>query len=387
MSPQTMHAVYLKGYGGFDQLEYTAQAPVPRPKQGEVRVRVLACGMNNTDINTRTGWYSPSVQSGTGDWTDSGADAQDNRMGGWSGDIAFPRIQGMDVAGIVEETGAGVSPERLGERVVCDPYIHALGSENVLDSLGLLGAEFDGGFAEYVCLPAVNALPVSNACRLSNSQLSTLPCSGGTAMNMLLLAGVGSGDRLLVTGASGGVGSFLVQIAHLLGAEVTAVASPEKHPQLLELGATSAIDRHASDFREAACSAGTRGDYTVVADVVGGNAFPGYLEILKRGGRYVAAGAIAGPMVQLDLRTLYLKNLSFFGSTIYSWQTMPKLMELANSNQLVPAVHQEYALSDIHTAQAAFLKKRHVGNIVLIPPAEPAFSASGNVPATVPLWF
>ena len=368
MNTEKMHAVYLKGYGGFDQLEYTDQAPKPTPRPGEVLVRVLACGMNNTDINTRTGWYNPSVESGTADWMDAGEETESNGMGGWSGDIRFPRIQGMDVSGVIEAVGDGIAPGRVGQRVVCDPYLHAPGSENILDSLGLLGAEFDGGFAQYLCLPAVNALPVAQECRLRDSQLSTLPCSGGTAMNMLLLAGVGQGDRLLVTGASGGVGSFLVQIGSLLGAEVTAVAAREKHAQIVELGASSTIDRHVSNLAAAALSAGSGGGYSVVADVVGGEVFPEYLAMLNRGGRYVVAGAIAGPMVQLDLRTLYLKNLSFFGSTIYSRETMPRLMEFANGNQLVPVVHREYDLREICKAQEIFLKKKHVGNLVLIPP-------------------
>ena len=367
--PDTMHAVYLRGYGGLDKLGYTEKVPVPRPGKGEVLIRVLACGMNNTDINTRTGWYSPSVQSGTGDWSDAGEETLGDGMGGWSGDIRFPRIQGMDVAGVIHAVGADVDPGRVGQRVVCDPYLHAPDSTDVLDSLGLLGAEFDGGFAQFLCLPAVNAMPVSMECRLDDRQLSTLPCSGGTAMNMLLLAGVGAGDRLLVTGASGGVGSFLVQIGSLRGAEVIAVAAPEKHRQLLGLGADAMIDRHADNLAAKALSAGSGGPYTVVADVVGGDAFPAYVETIRRGGRYVVAGAIAGPIVQLDLRTLYLKDLSFFGSTIYSRETMPALMDLANSNRLKPAVHREYALSEIHSAQEEFLMKRHVGSMVLIPPS------------------
>ena len=373
MNTEKMHAVYLRGYGGFNQLEYTDQAPKPIPKPGEVLVRVLACGMNNTDINTRTGWYNPSVKSGTADWMDAGEETESNGMGGWSGDIKFPRIQGMDVAGVIEAVGDGIASERIGQRVVCDPYLHVPDSENILDSPGLLGAEFDGGFAQYLCLPNVNALPVTRECRLKDSQLSTLPCSGGTAMNMLLLAGVGQGDRLLVTGASGGVGSFLVQIGKLLGAEVTAVAAREKHAQLVALGASNTIDRHASNLATVALAAGSGGSYSVVADVVGGDAFPAYLDILNRGGRYVVAGAIAGPMVQLDLRTLYLKNLSFFGSTIYARETMPRLMEFVNGNQLVPAVHRAYDLHEICEAQEIFLQKKHVGSLVLIPP-------SGQVP-------
>ncbi len=366
MNPQMMHAVYLKGYGGYDQLEYTDHALKPTPKPNEILVRVLACGMNNTDINTRTGWYNPSITCGTGDWSDSG---EETERGGWSGDIQFPRIQGMDIAGIIEAVGRDISPERVGERVVCDPYLYDENAQDTLDTLGLLGAEFDGGFAQYVCLPAVNGLPVEETCSLSDSQLSTLPCSGGTAMNMLLLAGVGHGDRMLVTGASGGVGSFLVQIGKLLGAEVTAVAAREKHAQLLAIGASSAIDRYANDLTAASFSAGSGGGYSVVADVVGGDGFPEYLDILNRGGRYVVAGAIAGPMVKLDLRTLYLKNLSFFGSTIYLRETMPKLMTFANRNQLVPTVCRKYNLREICEAQEEFLKKRHVGNMILIPPS------------------
>lgn len=187
-------------------------------------------------------------------------------------------------------------------------------------------------------------------------------------MNMLLMAGVKAGDRVLVTGASGGVGSLLVQIAKHLGAEVVAVASASKHAALLALGADSCIDRNATDLAAQALEAMDGQKCTVVADVVGGERFAEYLSVLGRGGRYVTAGAIAGPIVELDLRTLYLNSLEFYGSSTYLRETFPTLMGVLAAGGLRPAVAAVHPLSEIREAQTAFLEKNHVGSLVLIPP-------------------
>lgn len=371
MIPARMAAVHLTGYGGLDRLEYRTDVPVPVPGADEVLIRVTATGMNNTDINTRTGWYNAAVADGT---TAAGGQAgfgvAAGGMGDWAGDIQFPRIQGADCVGRIVAVGANVSSGRVGERVVCAPYIYEPDDPEWLENAGFLGAEHDGAFAQYAKVPARNAFAVGDDLRYSDAQLATLPCSGGTAVNMLLMAGLKAGDVVLVTGASGGVGTFLIQIAKHAGAEVVAVCAASKAAAVRAIGADAAIDREVPDLAEAALAAAGGRRYTLIADVVGGDRFAETLSLLKRGGRYVTAGAIAGALVQLDLRTLYLKNLSFFGSTAYLRETFPRLIELLHQGALSPAVAATYPLSEIRAAQEAFLQKSHVGSLVLIPPEE-----------------
>jgi NADPH:quinone reductase-like Zn-dependent oxidoreductase len=346
--PARMSGVVLTGYGGYECLEYREDLPVPRPRGDEVLINLRAAGINNTDVNTRTRWYD---NSGTV---------------GWGGDIQFPRIQGADVSGRIVAAGVGVDPSRLGQRVVCDPYCCRSGDAVALASPQFLGAQRDGGFAQFCAVPAANAHPVPDI-DIDDAKLATLPCSAGTAMNMMLIAAVGPGDRVIITGASGGVGTFLIQIARHLGAEVAAIASADKHQALTALGA-HVVDRHSadpvSDARDALQAAPT-----VVADVVGGAGFGSLIDVLAPAGRYVTAGAIAGPLVELDLRTLYLNNLQFYGSSTYRSDTFPKLLEILAAGGIDPIVDSLWRLDQIVAAQRAFLAKTHIGSLVLtVPP-------------------
>lgn len=365
--PGHMQAVVLTGYGGLDKLEVRDDVPVPVPGQDEVLIRVTAAGVNNTDINTRIGWYSESVTDGTtAAGGAEGYSAVDVGTGNWSGGgVSFPRIQGADVVGRIAAVGANVDPARIGERVVCNPYIS---TGDWLDDAGFLGADYDGGFAQFARMPATHAIAVPEDLPLTDPQLASLPCSGGTALNMLLMAGIRSDDRVLVTGASGGVGTFLVQIAKYHGAEVTAVCGASKFDAVRALGADFLVDRSAANLEAAVHDQAGDAAYTLVADVVGGGDFKALLALLGRGGRYVTAGAIAGPIVELDLRTLYLKSLSFFGSTVYRPETFPKLIEIAASGAIDPVIEATYPLDRIAEAQTAFLRKTHVGSFMLIPP-------------------
>jgi NADPH:quinone reductase-like Zn-dependent oxidoreductase len=369
MIPTHMAAVLLTGYGGLDKLEYREDVPVPRPEPGEVLIQVCAAGVNNTDINTRSGWYNRAVTTGTEvEGAQSGFAVQHAGSGDWGSDMSFPRIQGADVAGHIVAVGTGVDPRRIGERVVCDPYFHAPGDTGSMESTGFLGAHRDGGFAQFTAVPGANAITVAHELPLSDAQLATVPCSGGTAMNMLLMAGLRAGDHVLVTGASGGVGSFLVQIARACGATVVAVCGADKSDAVRKLGAHAVIDRAVPDLPGAVRMALGHAPLTLFADVVGGDAFTSCIGLLGTGGRYVTAGAIAGPMVSLDLRTLYLKSLSFFGSSVYRRDALPALLALLQRGAVVPAVSDVSPLAQIHAAQTAFLAKHHVGSKVLQPP-------------------
>jgi len=357
MIPSTMKAVRLTGHGGYERLEYREDVPVPVPAAGEVLVRVRAAGVNNTDINTRIGWYSKSVTGDTATAVQGGEPAAAD--GGWTGvPFVFPRIQGADACGRIVAAGPGVDTARIGERVLVDPVLRS--AEGSLQQATYLGADRDGAFAEYLAVPAIQAHAVD--CPLSDAELASFPCAYSAAENMVDRAHVGAGETVLVTGASGGVGSAAVQLAVRRGATVVAQAQPDKARSLEALGVRSVLARDA-DLRAAL----GRETVDVVIDVVGGRPFAALLDVLKRGGRYAVAGAIGGPVVALDLRTLYLKDLSLFGCTVTPPQVFENLVRYVARGEVRPLLAATYPLAEIVAAQTAFLKKAHTGKIVLLP--------------------
>jgi NADPH:quinone reductase-like Zn-dependent oxidoreductase len=230
---------------------------------------------------------------------------------------------------------------------------------------GYVGSECDGGFAQYIRVDHRNANVIDSP--LSDAELATFPCSSSTAEGMLTRAGVTARDIVLITGASGGVGSALLQLAKRRGATVVALASEAKHADLARLGADVLLPRSPKNLRAALQEKIGRDTVTVVADIVGGPAFPGLIDVLERGGRYTCSGAIAGPIVELDLRTLYLRDLTFTGSTVLPPQIFPALVSYIEQGEVQPMLAATYPLADLHAAQAAFIAKTHTGNIVVIP--------------------
>ena len=365
--PSAMRAVVLAGHGGLDKLEPRDDVPVPEPAPGEVLIEVGACGMNNTDINTRVGWYSKSVREGTtadaglaGFGDERGADSTWERAG-----LAFPRIQGADVVGRIVALGAGVPEARLGERVLVDPWIRDPQEPERREFAGYFGSERDGGYAEYATAPAVNAFAIVS--ELSDPELATFPCSYSTGEYMLTRARLAEGETVLVTGASGGVGSALVQLAKRRGARVIAVAGRGKTAEVAALGADAVIARDSARLEEEVRDAAPGGVVDVAADIVGGGGFPGLLDLLARGGRYVTSGAIAGPIVELDLRTLYLKDLEVIGATVMPRGIFAALVGYIERGEVRPLLARTFPLESLREAQAAFLEKRHVGNFVVLP--------------------
>ena len=351
-----MKAVVTTGNGGFEKLDYR-DVPIPRPENGEVLLRVLAAGMNNTEINTRLGWYSADVSVST---DAEAADAvMDNRDdGGWAGKTPFPLIQGTDCCGEVVVVGAEADPALMGRRVLVRACMRTRGFDTF--ECQWMASDFDGAFAQFVKVPASEVFPVD--CDWSDAELATIPCAYATAETMLHRAGVGPGHHVLVAGASGGVGSATVQLARARGAEVTAITSAAKAQALLDLGATKTVDR--SEDLVAAL-----GEFSVdvAVDNVAGEGFPAMLKVLKRGGRLTTSGAIAGPLVALDMRDLYLKDIALIGSTAWDEPVFPRLIELIETGVLKPVLHKTFPLDQIVSAQKEFLKKQHIGNFVLIP--------------------
>lgn len=357
--PTTMRAMVTMGHGDLDQIVLQSDWPRPEPAPGEVLIRVGACGLNNTDVNTRTGWYSKSVTEATTGAAHASSDTDEPAWGG--SPVQFPRIQGADACGRIVAVGAGVDAGRIGERVITDNWLRDEADPLDKNKAGYFGSERDGGFAEYVTIPARNALAVRSD--LSDAELATFSCSYSTGEGMLTRASVSEQDTVLVPGASGGVGGALVQLAKRRGARVIALASEEKHDDVAKLGPDRILPRAPSNLREALGN----DRITVVADVVGGPYWPTLVDVLERGGRYTCSGAIAGPIVSFDLRTFYLRDLTFTGSTVIDPEVMANLVRYIEAGEIKPALAAVYPLEQLREAQTAFIAKKHTGNIVVCP--------------------
>ncbi|KRW93893.1 alcohol dehydrogenase family protein [Paracoccus sp. MKU1] len=359
--PTRMTGALLTGHGGFEKLEIRDDVPVPVPGPGEVLIKVAAAGINNTDINTRIGWYSKGVTGATSDGGAEGYETTNDNDASWSGiALTFPRIQGADCCGRIVAVGEGVSPDRIGERVLVRNMLRSYVGYRPWECW-TFGSECDGAFAQYAKAPARETYKVD--CDWSDVELASVPCAYSTAEGMVHRARVGKGEHVLITGASGGVGSAAIQLARRRGARVSAIAGKSKADHMTELGADHVIprgDRLADHIEPQSVD--------VVLDVVAGPAFPELLQVLKRGGRYAVAGAIAGPIVELDVRTLYLKDLTFFGCTFQEDEVFENLISYIERGEIRPNVAGTWPLEQIVEAQKEFLSKNAGGKLVLTIP-------------------
>lgn len=364
-STTTMRAVVLTGHGGIDKLEYREQYPVPNIGEKEVLVQVGACALNNTDINVRVGWYEANNKSGiTFDVVKNGFQDMKTILGTWERkEMSFPRIQGASIAGTIVAVGSKVSNERIGERVVVDPIIREKKLPPYAPRVQYLGMEKDGGYADYVSVPAENAIKVNS--NTSFAHLSTLPCAYQTAEEMQIRAGVKRNDVVVVTGASGGVGLANVQLAKLRGAQVIAISSRSKKEQVLEHGADKVLTRDDGDIGEQLKATIGEHGATVALDVVGGEDFNKLCNILDREGRLSTAGALVGPAVNIDLRDLIYKDLQYFGICFPEPEALSNLVNYVESGRLNPIVHELFPLEKLSEAQLAFGSKNYVGKLVI----------------------
>ncbi|GJL83324.1 MAG: alcohol dehydrogenase [marine bacterium B5-7] len=342
--PKTMKGIQLTGHGGLEKLVFRDDIPVPVPGPRDVLIKVGAAGVNNTDLNTRIGWYSKS--------NGNSSDAS------WTGDvIQFPRIQGADVCGEIVAIGEQVDASLLHQRVLVEPCIREAAGK-VLDQPWYIGSECDGGFAEYTVVAARHAHKINS--KLSDVELASFPCSYSTAENLLSRVGVSANDVVLVTGASGGAGSAAIQLATARGAQVIGITSESKADRVLSLGADRTLTREANLVQELG-----KNKVDVVIDLVAGKQWPRLLDVLKPFGRYAAAGAIAGPIVELDVRTLYLKDLTLFGCTVLHEAVFPNLIRRIEAGDVSPLVANTFSLARLREAQEQFESKEHVGKLVI----------------------
>ena len=351
-----MSAVLTTGHGGFEVLKFSDDVKVPQPSSDQVLIKVLGAGINNTDINTRTAWYSKSVSGETSAENSQGKDDD----GSWSGEpLEFPIIQGADCCGEIVAVGNDIDVGRIGERVLVRTM-----QQYAVDyrpyECWTMGSECDGAFAEYMVAFSDESFKIES--NWSNAELASIPCAYSTAENLLERSDVKEGEVVLITGASGGVGSAAIQLAKRRGAIVVAIASEAKLGAVSDIGADEVIHRE-----DKLIDSIENETIDVVIDLVAGRNWGYLLDVLKKGGRYAAAGAIAGPIVELDVRTLYLKDLVLIGCTFQDREVFQNLIGYIERNEIKPLVSKTYPLKNIIDAQKDFVTKKYVGKLVLLP--------------------
>ncbi|WP_127560501.1 zinc-binding dehydrogenase [Saccharospirillum alexandrii] len=364
-----MTAMVLTGHGGIEQLDYRTDVPTPRPGPGEVLVRVTATAKNNTDRKAREGLYP----------TQDNDEVTSFQMGG-KATLTFPRIQGADVVGRVAAVGDGVSPERLGERGLLDFNIYPDARRTLNLIPDYYGHGADGGYADYIAVPADQFHHVSNA-DLDDAQLATLGmCSYQTALHMLTSARVKVGERILVTGASGGVGTALIQLCRTIGAIPYALSQADKTEALLTLGAEAVFDRsNMQGFTERVLAATGGYPMDAVMDLVGGESTNRFIDTMivdmhKRNDnpRLSIAGASGGNVSELLWTKMYLYQVQLFGVSHGTREEADQLMEWIRSGELKPVLHATFKLSDLHRAETYFMNRasNYLGKIVIVPDSQ-----------------
>ena len=278
--------------------------------------------------------------------------------------LEFPRIQGADTVGEIVAVGDAIDATRIGERVMVDFSIYNTDGDSLAD-IDYIGHGADGGYAEYCRVPSANAHRVDSP--MTDAELATFCCAYLTGEHMLDRARVAAGERVLISGAAGGVGGGLIQLCRARGAIPYAITSTDKADAVSALGAEAVVIRDQGDW-VAELRARLHGKaIDVVADVVAGPLFKDLINILRPEGRYTTAGAFAGATVELDLRTLYLKHLEMHGSSQGTRKAFQQLLNYIESGRVSPNLFATYPLSEFHRAQTDFMAKKYIGKLVVMP--------------------
>ncbi|MFC7366807.1 zinc-binding dehydrogenase [Vreelandella zhaodongensis] len=367
--PKTMSAMLLTGHGGVEKLQYRQDVLTPKPGLGQVLVQVTATAKNNTDRKAREGLYP----------TKGKEEVTSFAMGG-SPTLTFPRIQGADIVGRVVAVGDGVETSRIGERGLLDFNIYADERRDINLTPDYYGHGADGGYADYVVVPADQFHHVPNP-ELQDAELAAMGmCSYQTAYHMMTSANVSAGERVLVTGASGGVGTALIQLCRIVGAIPYAVSQLDKADALLTLGAEAVIDRgDLSTFVERVMAETNGKPIDAVMDLVGGQMTDLFIDtmIVDMQGRssyprLSIAGASGGNLSEMMWTRIYLYQVQIFGVSHGTREEAQQLIEWIRSGALKPVLHAAFKLSDLHNAERYFVNRgsNYLGKIVIVPDAQ-----------------
>ena len=337
-----MRAAVVREHGGPERLVYEKDFPDPRPGEGDVIVAVKASSLNYHDVFTRRGM--PGIM------------------------VPMPAIMGLDVAGEIAEVGKGVTGWRKGDKVLVDPINRVEG--------GLMGETVHGGLAELCRARAHQLVRIPDG--VSFADAAALPVAYGTAIRMMRTNGhVASGEKVLILGASGGVGVCCLQLAKLAGAEVIACAGTDaKAKRLASLGADKTINYVTHDFQEEVYKlygkptrrgGGTDRGVDVVVNYTGGDTWVKSLKVLKVGGRLLTCGATAGFAPQEDIRFIWTFELQVLGSNGWARGDILTLLELVQQNKLKVLIDKVYRLEDAREALRVIEDREVFGKIVVAP--------------------
>jgi NADPH:quinone reductase-like Zn-dependent oxidoreductase len=334
-----MKALLLRKHGGLDDLEVVSDHPAPKAAEGHVVIRVRAASFNYHDVFTVRGM--PGIK------------------------VPLPVVIGLDMAGEIAEVGAGVAGWKTGDRVLVNP---------LNKKKGLMGEMMDGGMAEY-CLVAADQL-VAMPEGVSFEEAASLPVAYGTAHRMLITHDtVKKGERVLVLGASGGVGTGCVILAKHLGAEVIAcTSSPEKVAKLKEFGADEVINIKDTDFSKWAVEKygkpqrrSYEGGVDVVVNFTGGDTWHPSLRCLKRGGKLLVCGATAGYDPKEDLRYVWSFELKIIGSNSFYDDDLQALMKLIAAGKMKPVIDKVLPLEQAREGLRLIQDREVIGKVVVTP--------------------
>jgi alcohol dehydrogenase len=337
-----MRAVVLHEHGGNDKLQYTGDYPTPRAGEGDVVVRVRASSINYHDVFTRRGM--PGIK------------------------VPLPVIVGLDVTGEIAELGAGVEGWKVGDRVLIDPVNRVEG--------GLMGETQDGGLAEFCRAKAHQLVRIPET--VTFEQAAALPVAYGTAIRMMNTIGkIQASEKVLILGASGGVGVCCVQLAKLAGAYVIACAgSEEKGRRLTELGADEIILYTENDFMKTVFERHGKphrrrfvkgGGVDVVVNFTGGDTWMKSLRCLKLGGRQLTCGATAGYSTAEDLRFIWTFELQILGSNGWERDDIITLFDLVQAGKLKVLIDKSYPLEQAMEAVRLIEDRAVFGKVVVTP--------------------
>ncbi len=337
-----MRAVVLREHGGLDRLGFETGYPDPQCGPNDAILRVRACALNYHDVFTRRGM--PGIT------------------------LHLPLIVGNDAAGEIVEIGREATGFRIGDRVVVDPI-------NRVDH-GFLGETMDGGLAEFLRVPVHMLVPIDS--RVDFATAAALPVAYGTAHRMMFERGkVRAGEKVLVLGASGGVGTCCVQLAKQVGAEVIACASGDvKLARLRALGVDHAIDYSSSDwvaechrlFGKASTRRRTAGGLDMVVNFTGGDSWTKALRVLRRDGRMVTCGATAGYDPKEDIRYIWTFELNIIGSNGWARSDVTALIEMAANGKLQPVIHEpRFPLAEAREAMRQMEERVAIGKVIVEP--------------------
>jgi alcohol dehydrogenase len=337
-----MRAMVIHEHGGLDRMVLEPGFPDPEPGEGDVILRVRATSLNYHDVFTRRGM--PGIR------------------------LTFPVIMGLDIAGEVAAVGPGVEGWSVGERVVVDPIDRVNG--------GLMGETMHGGLAELCRVKPHQLIRLPDA--VSFEQAAALPCAYGTALRMMVRNGkVAAGEKVLILGASGGVGVCCVQLAKLAGAEVIACAgTEEKGERLKALGADhivlyTQVDMMEEVHRRFGKPGRRRGGPSAGVDMVvnftGGDTWVRSLRCLRLGGRLLTCGATAGYAPPEDIRYIWTFELEIKGSNGWEQPDILELLELVQAGKIQALIDGVYSLDDAREAMRRLEDRSVMGKIAVTP--------------------